>query len=103
MDNSGTPVRLSRGLPPGSIRALLAEREKTHGSFKNVAGVYKALVDAMSVAGGSHVEDPRQDLALKMVGLKMARIICGDPNEPDHWKDIGGYAKLGEEACEKDA
>lgn len=32
--------------------------------------------------------------ALDMIALKMARIATGDANEPDHWQDIEGYAKL---------
>lgn len=32
--------------------------------------------------------------ALDMICLKMARIATGDANEPDHWQDIEGYAKL---------
>lgn len=88
---------------PDSTLVLLAERGRTHGDFKNVAVVYKALVSAMGAAGGSSVEDPQHDLALKMFCLKMARIICGNPNERDHWKDIGGYARLGEDACKKKA
>jgi len=34
-------------------------------------------------------------LALEMISLKLARIICGDPNFADHWDDIAGYAELG--------
>jgi hypothetical protein len=26
--------------------------------------------------------------------MKMSRILCGNPNEPDHWRDIAGYATL---------
>lgn len=32
--------------------------------------------------------------ALDMLCLKIARIATGDANEPDHWQDIEGYAKL---------
>lgn len=32
--------------------------------------------------------------ALDMFCLKIARIATGDANEPDHWQDIEGYAKL---------
>jgi hypothetical protein len=29
-----------------------------------------------------------------MIQQKVARIICGDPFERDHWVDIMGYAAL---------
>lgn len=32
--------------------------------------------------------------AVDMICLKLARILTGDANEPDHWQDIEGYAKL---------
>ncbi len=32
--------------------------------------------------------------AVSMIAVKLARIATGDPNEPDHWKDIAGYARL---------
>jgi hypothetical protein len=38
--------------------------------------------------------------ALEMICTKIARILSGNPNDPDHWKDIAGYAELGGEACD---
>lgn len=32
--------------------------------------------------------------SIHMIQQKIARIICGDPFEPDHWRDIEGYARL---------
>lgn len=32
--------------------------------------------------------------AIHMMQHKIARIISGDPFEPDHWLDIEGYARL---------
>jgi hypothetical protein len=29
-----------------------------------------------------------------MILMKLARVIAGNPNEPDHWRDIAGYAEL---------
>jgi hypothetical protein len=36
----------------------------------------------------------RQCESLDMIAMKMARIMSGDPSEPDHWQDIAGYALL---------
>jgi len=33
--------------------------------------------------------------ALEMIAVKIARILSGDPEYPDHWDDVIGYAKLG--------
>lgn len=32
--------------------------------------------------------------ALELIATKIGRIVCGDPNHRDHWKDIAGYANL---------
>lgn len=37
---------------------------------------------------------PTQLESLDMILHKCGRILSGDPNEPDHWRDIEGYARL---------
>ena len=32
--------------------------------------------------------------SMDLILTKIARILSGDPNEPDHWRDIEGYARL---------
>jgi hypothetical protein len=32
--------------------------------------------------------------SLEMIAVKLARILCGDPDFQDHWQDVIGYAKL---------
>ena len=32
--------------------------------------------------------------SLIVIAQKIARILNGNPNEPDHWHDIAGYATL---------
>jgi len=76
---------------------LLVEREKTHGSFKNVAQLAQNI--KMTMRNSNRHVNTAQEEALDLIATKMARIICGDPNERDHWKDISGYALLGMEAC----
>lgn len=77
---------------------LLQEREKTHGDFRLVAKVAQEIKDA--IHWGPSELDKRQMEALDLIATKIARIVCGDPKDKDHWKDLGGYAKLGEKACE---
>lgn len=77
---------------------ILAEREKTHGSFTNVANTAQAIKGEMATED-SKVNNAQLE-ALHLIATKIARIVHGNPNEPDHWRDIAGYAKLGEEACD---
>jgi hypothetical protein len=69
---------------------ILNEREKTHGSFTDVARVAQRLKDEI---WSSSIPDIHQE-ALDLICTKMARIVSGDHNEPDHWLDIIGYSQL---------
>lgn len=74
--------------------AMLAMREKTHGDFNAMAGVYQALLRVMRGAPNwPHLSDG-QKTALEQDAVKTARILCGDPSHPDHWMDKAGYARL---------
>lgn len=77
---------------------ILAEREKTHGSFEKNADIWMKLGNAGHLSG---LSIPQQ-LALTMIYLKIARLLCGQAHNKDHWEDIVGYAKLGIESCERD-
>lgn len=79
---------------------LLQEREKTHGSFAETARVAQDLKHNLRHSSMHHLEDVRQLEALDMIATKIGRILSGDPKCKDHWADIAGYAKLGEEACD---
>jgi len=73
---------------------ILSERQKTHGNFTDVAHISQML-RTLIIRGRSKHLSPRQLEALEMIALKIARILSGDPNTPDHWDDIIGYARLG--------
>lgn len=75
-------------------QSLIVERETTHGSFSEnsrIAQGCKALW--RSSPGWARLTDRQRD-ALDMFGAKVGRILSGDPNFPDHWDDIAGYARL---------
>jgi hypothetical protein len=78
------------------INAILAEREKTHGDYEIHAAITQDLKRVMR----NHVcdldrrlDDDMQE-TLDMIAHKIGRIIAGNPAEPDHWRDIAGYAQL---------
>lgn len=76
------------------ISAILAERAKTHGEFADVASVAQRVKSALRAAPGWADLSEQQRESLEMICNKMGRILSGDPNEPDHWRDISGYAEL---------
>jgi len=81
------------------IDAILKQREQTHGNFAGVSRISQELKRVMYV-GYSYCDlDDSQSEALDMIATKIARIVSGDPNEVDHWRDIAGYAQLIVNAC----
>jgi len=81
------------------IDKLLAERQRSHGDFGAVAETAEALDRAMRWMADSNPSpfcylDADRQLALRMLQVKIARIIHGDDANPEHWRDIAGYATL---------
>lgn len=76
------------------INEVLEQRAKTHGDFienSELAQKLKKLVrDSLK---GKEVPYPIQE-GLDMILHKTARASCGDYLEPDHYRDIAGYATL---------
>jgi len=78
------------------IDTTLAEREKTHGRWIDTAGLFDTLIGALEKEEVWGNLSPTCRAAITMICMKMARIVCGDPEHPDHWRDIAGYASLEE-------
>lgn len=83
-------------LLPRDIHDVLAERGKRYGEFRRHAAIAQELKRVMSGAGIGHprmLADDQQE-ALGMIMHKVARILNGDPDYADSWRDIAGYATL---------
>lgn len=79
---------------------IIENRENTHGNYDTQAIRARQIKDTISSADrerqatGMSRLTAAQHEALDMIAVKISRIICGNPNEPDHWLDIAGYATL---------
>jgi hypothetical protein len=76
------------------IQAVLAARKKTHGSFEISSYTSQTLKDNMRDTPNWAELDMDQKECLDMVAHKIARILCGNPNEVDHYLDMSGYCTL---------
>lgn len=76
------------------IESLIAERGTRYGKFKDGAEIMRDLKHVMHDVDGWNNLSPSQKEALDMIQHKIGRILNGDPNYDDNWKDIAGYAKL---------
>ena len=76
---------------------LIEEREKTHGDYSENARLSQATKDLWRSGRNWSALTPRQRESLELIATKVGRILAGDPDCPDHWKDISGYFTLGGE------
>ena len=79
-----------------STEALLSERGKTHGSFRDHAQATQILKDVFAehcVPNYDKLSRVQKE-AIEMILHKLGRIAAGDTDWIDHWDDIAGYAKL---------
>lgn len=76
------------------IDATLLERGNRYGKFSGHAELSQALKRVIASAEGASRLNASQTEALSMICHKIARIVNGDPNFDDSWRDIAGYAQL---------
>ena len=76
------------------ISDTLKERGARYGRFRDHAVIAQALKDVMWKTEGWGRLSPDQKQSMEMFADKQARILNGDPNYDDNWRDIAGYAKL---------
>jgi len=78
------------------IEQTLEERGKTYGKFKDTARISQTLKSyvATELRNQGKVLTNTQRESMEMILHKIARIVNGDPNYDDSWRDIAGYATL---------
>ena len=85
----------ARPTTKGYALSLLNTREATRGDYGVNAGVSQSI---KSVFQGSPEYltklSSEQKESAELIATKFGRIIAGDPNNPEHWEDIAGYASL---------
>ena len=73
---------------------LLAERGRTHGAWSDNARLAQAMKELFRNEKGWMKLSACQREALDMIAHKISRVLSGDCDHGDHWRDIGGYAAL---------
>lgn len=77
-----------------NITDTLVERNKRYGTFSKQAEISQELQRVVAHYGGYKKMAPYQREAINMILHKLARIINGDANYDDSWRDIAGYSQL---------
>lgn len=76
------------------IETVLANREKTHGVYREQAALAQNLKRMLRNTRNWEKMDFDQAQSMEAFCDKISRILNGDNDEPDHWRDISGYASL---------
>ena len=78
------------------INDTLKERGARYGAFEDHARVTQRLKQIVTEELGRQDKyvEPDQQEALDMIFHKIGRIVAGDPDYDDSWRDIAGYAML---------
>lgn len=88
-----------------NVKVTLQNRGKTHGAFSENADIALALRADFRACSNWNKLKAAQRLALDEIALKLARILSAgsQPDNPEHWLDIAGYATLGKQACDTES
>lgn len=83
--------------------SLLETRASTHGDYTANAKNTQATMRVWENTPNWEEITADQMESLHMIAHKVSRILCGNSEEPDHWDDIAGYAKLSADRCRERA
>lgn len=87
------PGDTSRAVPD-AVAGILSDRDSRYGDY----GLQSRLAQTLKGAVRRHFTTatlaPDMEESIEMILLKISRICCGDPDYPDNWLDIEGYARL---------
>lgn len=76
------------------INATLAQRNTTHGDYREQAAFAQQFKRMMRAGRNWERLDFYQAQSLEAFADKISRVLCGDFNEVDHFRDVAGYATL---------
>lgn len=74
------------------ISEILDDRGKEYGDYRHMCAVIQKIKIAMGSSNNWNDLSDAQREALEMIATKIGRILTGNRNNPDSWKDIIGYA-----------
>ena len=77
-----------------SENEIINAREDKYGSFEDGAKLMQAFKDTLRASEGFSRLYPYQREAVEMMTHKLSRIINGDGQYLDSWRDIVGYCQL---------
>jgi hypothetical protein len=80
--------------PDSSLNATLTERHNSYGKFEDNARTAQAIKWEMRMCPKWDDLAADQKEALHQIASKISRLLSGDVDHLDSWRDIAGYATL---------
>jgi hypothetical protein len=77
-----------------NIETTLEQRGSKYGSFVDQGRIEQNIKRAMQDSPNWNELPDDSKCALEMIATKISRILKGDPEYDDSWRDIAGYAVL---------
>ncbi len=77
-----------------TVDSTINERGERYGKFNDGANIMQTLKNVMRETDGWERLTASQREALEMIQHKIGRVLNGDPNYDDNWRDICGYSQL---------
>jgi hypothetical protein len=89
-----TVIVPTQGAPSTSISEVLAARGRRYGDFKTHAQITQDLKKVMQKTKQWSGLSADKKEALEMLAHKIGRVLNGDPEYEDSWRDMEGYSRL---------
>lgn len=85
-----------------TVSNILDERGQRYGNYLEQTKITTALLQVIdgTLRDRRKTLEADQAAALNMIAVKISRILNGDPDYADNWRDIAGYATLVAERLE---
>lgn len=80
---------------------MLAERGSRYGDYASMAEVIQSIKQLFRAQLVWGTLSAAQQETFEMFAVKMGRLLNGDPDDIDSWKDIAGYATVMMQTLEK--
>ena len=95
-DGKGEPWVPEKFVEKPKLTEILEQRGSRYGKFAHNADIAQYIKSAMRRNPYSkyHELAPDQAEALDMFASKISRLLVGDSNYADNWRDIAGFATL---------
>lgn len=83
------------------LEGILKERGDCYGDFSDNALIAQQIKDILRNGPTWNQMRPVHREGIDQIAAKLSRIVCGDPEYDDNWRDIAGYGTITADRCRK--